>query len=509
MCFALYSYMGNKFLSIYAFVLLALLAACKDDDSFTLSPSHLLTFSVDTLNVDTVFSNVPTATKSFWAYNRSGTGLRCQSVRLEKGNKTGFRINVDGQYLGQSTNFATSNIEVRNKDSIRIFVELTSPNNGQIEPQLCQDNLIFTLESGAEQKVNLRAYTWDAIKYTDVHITSDSTISAQQSPIIIYGGIEVDSGATLKISPGTTLYFHNDAQVAVRGTLKTFGEAGNEVVFRGDRIDHMFDYLPYDRVPGQWQGVRFYGSSYGNELAFTDIHSAYNGVVVDSSDVKKAKLTINNSTIHNCQGFGLHSKNSQIFLNNSQFSNTLADCVRLDGGQVNIKNCTLAQFYPFDGTRLSALRFSSVQVPLVNLSVCNTLITGYADDVIEGEHGDSTKTFRYTFDHCVIRTPRITTTDSVNFVNVIFEDVKDTTHYGAKHFAMFDTDNLIYNFDLDSLSAAINKANPQTSLPLDRKGRQRDAMPDVGAYEWIKMQEASSDLPKRLRYEKNKTGNKR
>lgn len=200
MCFALYSYMGNKFLSIYAFVLLALLAACKDDDSFTLSPSHLLTFSVDTLNVDTVFSNVPTATKSFWAYNRSGTGLRCQSVRLEKGNKTGFRINVDGQYLGQSSDFATSNIEVRNKDSIRIFVELTSPDNGQVEPQLCQDNLIFTLESGVEQKVNLRAYTWDAIKYTDVHITSDSTISAQQSPIIIYGGIEVDSGATLKIT---------------------------------------------------------------------------------------------------------------------------------------------------------------------------------------------------------------------------------------------------------------------------------------------------------------------
>lgn len=490
--------MRLKSLSAYALILLGLLTACKDDDSFTLSPSHLLTFSVDTLDIDTVFSNVPTVTKSFWAYNRSGDGLRCKSVRLEKGSLTGFRVNVDGQYLGQSSDFSTSNIEVRNKDSVRVFVELTSPENGQIDPQLCQDNLIFTLESGVEQKVNLRAYTWDAVKYTNVHITSDSTLSAQQRPIIIYGGIAVDSGATLKIAPGTTLYFHNDASLAVHGTLKALGEAGREVVLRGDRIDHMFDYLPYDRVPGQWQGVRFYGSSYGNELAYTDIHSTYDGIIADSSDVNKLKLTLTNSTIHNCQGFGLHASSSQLILNNCQISNTLADCVRLDGGQVNINNCTLAQFYPFDGARLSALRFSSVQAPLTNMSVSNTLITGYADDVLYGEKGDSSKIFRYTFDHCIIRTPKITTADSVNFVDVVFEDIKDTTHYGEKHFVKIDTKNLIYNFDLDSVSAAIDKANSQTALPLDRKGRQRDVRPDVGAYEWIKEQKTPSNLPKRL-----------
>lgn len=501
--------MRNKFLSIYALILLVFLTACKDDDSFTLSPSHLLTFSVDTLNIDTVFSNVPTATKSFWAYNRSGDGLRCQSVRLENGGATGFRVNVDGQYLGQASDFATSNIEVRNKDSIRVFVELTSPENGQLDPQLCQDNLVFTLESGVEQKVNLRAYTWDAVKYTNVHITSDSTISAQQRPIIIYGGIEVDSGATLKIAPGTTLFFHNNAGIAVHGTLKALGVAGNEVVLRGDRIDHMFDYLPYDRVPGQWQGVRFYGSSYGNELNFTDIHSAYNGVIADSSDVEKMKLILSNATIHNCQGFGLHATNAQVSLNNSQFTNTLADCVRLDGGRANINNCTLAQFYPFDGARLSALRFTSTQVPLVNLLVNNTLITGYADDVLEGEQGDSTKAFNYMFDHCIIRTPKVMTADSVNFVNVEFEDVEDTTHCGDKHFVKIDTKNLIYDFDLDSVSSAIDKANPPTALPLDRKGRQRDAKPDVGAYEWVKEQATQSNLPKRQRYGKSKIGNKR
>ena len=35
--------------------------ACTDDDSFTTSPGHLLTFSEDTIRMDTVFSRVPTA----------------------------------------------------------------------------------------------------------------------------------------------------------------------------------------------------------------------------------------------------------------------------------------------------------------------------------------------------------------------------------------------------------------------------------------------------------------
>lgn len=501
--------MNNKLQSIYALVLLVLLVACADDDSFTVSPSHLLTFSADTVNIDTVFSNVPTATKSFWVYNHSGDGLRCQAISLESGGTTGFRVNVDGQYLGQSTDYTTSNVEIRNKDSIRVFVELTAPENGQLAPQLCQDNLVFTLESGVEQKVNMKAYTWDAIKYTNMRITKDSTISFPKKPVVVYGGLSVDSGATLSILAGTTIYFHNDAGIAVRGTLKTLGEAGNEVVFRGDRIDRMFDYLPYDRVPGQWQGLRFYASSYGNEMNFTDVHSTYNGVIADSANVDKMKLILNNSTIHNCQGVGLYAINSKLSLNNCQFSNTLDDCVFLDGGDVSINNCTLAQFYPFDGARLSALHFSSVKSPLVNLTVNNTLITGYADDVLNGERKDSTQTFNYLFDHCIIRTPKVTTRDSVNFLNVTFEDVKDTTCFGEKHFVGIDTENFIYDFELDSASCAIGKANPMTALSVDRKGRQRDETPDVGAFEWIKKEAGQSILPKKQKYGRIKNRNTR
>lgn len=61
----------------------ALLASCADDESFSTSRGDVLSFSVDTLKMDTTFSNVPTPTRSFWVYNRTGKALRCQSVRLE------------------------------------------------------------------------------------------------------------------------------------------------------------------------------------------------------------------------------------------------------------------------------------------------------------------------------------------------------------------------------------------------------------------------------------------
>ena len=47
------------------------LAGCADDESFSTSRGDV-SFSVDTLKMDTTFSNVPTPTRSFWVYNRTG-----------------------------------------------------------------------------------------------------------------------------------------------------------------------------------------------------------------------------------------------------------------------------------------------------------------------------------------------------------------------------------------------------------------------------------------------------
>lgn len=469
-----------------ALLLVAALFACSDDDNFTTSISNRLTFSTDTVRLDTVFSTVPTPVQSFWVYNKSGDGIRCTSVRLENGNQVGFRVNVDGVYLSPTSGYQTSDIEIRKGDSIRVYVELTSPLSYTDEPKAIEDNLVFTQESGVQQKVNLNAFSWDAEFLRNVTVYGDSTLSASK-PIVVYGGLTVAEGATLTLPAGTILYFHNDAGLNVYGKLVCQGTYDENVVLRGDRLDHMFDYLPYDFVSGQWQGIHFYETSYENELNCTDIHGAYNGVVVDSSDVSRLTLDLTNSTIHNCQGTGLQLTYSVARLYNCQISNTLANCLDIDGGIVDMNNCTLAQFYPFDSNRGAALNFSSENYPLWSFVCANTLITGYSDDEffcrrVEGQE----EYMNFDFTNCIIRTPKIETDDSLYFHNVIFEEASDTVGTGKKHFAKIDEDNLRYDFRLDSISAAIDHGDPVTSILSDHDGNLRDELPDIGAYEYLK-----------------------
>ena len=484
--------MRNIFCKIFLPTLAVALGAtsCMDDDSFTQSSAYSLSMSTDTLLLDTTFSTVPTPTKTFWVYNRSGKGLRLSNVRLQRGNQSGFRVNVDGTYLGQQSGFQTSDIEVRNKDSIRVFVELTSPKNGQSTPQLVEDNLLFTLESGLQQKVCLRSWSWDAILLRNLRISSDTTL-AQAKPVVVYGGIVVDSLATLTLAEGLNLYFHGDAGITVYGTLKSLGSQSNPVVLRGDRLDHMFDYLPYDRVSGQWQGIKFTASSFDNILQHTDIHSTYNAIALDSSDVSRQKLFLSNSMVHNCQGFGISSSYSNLKIENSVVSNTLGNCLEIMGGKTLVNSSTFAQFYPFDANRGSALYFSA-GTGMDTLDCRNSLFTGYATDVVMRTAPDSVVTLPFGFRHCVMRTEKEITADSLRFISVVYEDAEDTTKYGKKHFAVIDEDNLYYDFSLDSTSAAISAADAATATPVDIRGNKRDDAPDCGAYEY---QAPTADWP--------------
>jgi hypothetical protein len=200
------------------------LTACSDDDSFTTSSSCHLTFSENEVSLDTLFSQTPSSTRSFWVYNNSGKALRCSNVRLEKGNQTGFRVNVDGTFLGKEVGYQMHDVEIHAGDSIRVFVELTSPANGMDEPQKVTDNIVFHLESGVEQKISLNAWTWDAVKERTLVIDKDTIISSAK-PIVVYDSIKVNEGATLTLSAGTKMFFHENAGIVVDGSLRCLGEA--------------------------------------------------------------------------------------------------------------------------------------------------------------------------------------------------------------------------------------------------------------------------------------------
>ena len=433
-----------------------LLTACSDNDSFTTSRYDLLTFSIDTVKMDTVFANVGSRTYSLWVYNHSGDGIRISTVRLRNGNQTGFRVNVDGSYLDNTLGSVATDFEVRKGDSICVFVELTAMENGQNEAQLVEDDLVFGLESGVEQRVSLQSYAWDAIKLTDLAVHRDTLIESLK-PIVIYGdGIEVDSGAVLTLRH-STLYFHDKAGITVRGSLKT-----ENVVLRGDRLDHMFDYLPYDRVSGQWAGVRFASSSRGNRLENTQIRNAMTAVSLEAPavlDTLQQRLTMNRCVVHNAKGDGIIASNSYIGLNYCQLTNTLGNCLTLLGGKAEVDHCTLAQFYPFNtaarGVALVLASSNGYDVyPTLRIDCKNTIVTGYADDQVMVYQADST-TINYAFADCLLRTPAVEG-DTVNFKRIQWETPRDTIQ-GKQHFAVVDERNLIYDFHLDSLSTAKGK----------------------------------------------------
>ena len=426
-----------------------MLAACSDDDSFTANRGNLLTFSTDTVKMDTVFSAVGSSTYSFWAFNNSGDGIRLTSVKLKNGNQTGFRANVDGSYLDNTMGSVVTDLEVRKGDSIRVFVELTAPENYQQEPQLVEDALVFTLESGVEQRVVLRAHAWDAQPVSNLTVSSDTLIESSK-PVVVYGdGIKVDSGAVLTLR-NTTLYFHDGAGLTVNGTLKA-----ENVVMRGDRLDHMFDYLPYDRVSGQWRGIVFSRTSQHNKLTDTEIRNAMSAVVLDSAaiDSTRQRLTMTRCVVHNAKGDGVVSHNSNIGLYQCQLTNTLGDCLAVYGGIADVDQCTMAQFYPFSANRGAAFRF--INGNGLMLLCTNTIVTGYDDDVVMGEVSDTTKVFAYYFDNCLLRTP-IVEGDTVNFKRIQWETPKDSIQ-GKQHFVKIDEENLDYDFHLDSLSTAQGK----------------------------------------------------
>ncbi len=422
-----------KRLFFFATTIAVLLTACSDNDSFTRDSSARLSFTQDTVRLDTMFSGVPSVTHTFWVHNYAADGIRVSTVRLERGNQSGFRVNVDGTFL----NPVAQDVEIRKGDSLRVFVEITSHENGKTVPQLVEDNLLFTLESGVQQKVNLRTYSWDAVNVRDLIISKDTTIESSKPIVVLGSGITVAKGATLTLKK-STLYFHSEAWLKVQGAL-----VADSCTLRGDRLDHMFDYLPYDRVSGQWRGIVVEKEADGCELTNSEVRNAWDAITADSTVV-----VLTNTVVHNNRGYGLYAKDSEVQMDYCQLSNCEDDCLALMGCTATVDHSTLAQFYPLVADRGAALSFAPASKPLM-LTCLNTLMTGYDDDVVMGqEKGETTA---YYFENCLMRTPKIE--DEESFVSIIWE-TKDDEIQGKKHFVSIDEDNMIYDFTVNAESPA-------------------------------------------------------
>ena len=479
--------------------LLTLLAvACSDYESFSDNPNYRLDFSQDTIAFDTLISTIPSSTKTLYAFNNNENGMRITTIQLENGAGSHFRVNVDGRFLSGGI---WHNFEVLHHDSLVIRIEMTPPEAGTNEPLYFKDRLLFTLENGAQQAVVLSGGAIDAyIERDGIIIDSDETLLTDK-PYVIYDSLVVKQGATLTLTEGTTLMFHDKAALHVYGKLLVKGSLEKPVVLRGDRMDHMFDYLLYDNTPSRWEGIIIHRGSYGNELFHCDLHSSCFGIICEDTqelmpDETKPSVTIDCSVLHNIGGDGLQFNNCVSKVTNTQISNTLGHTVNLNGGSHTFIYCTVAQFYPFTANRGNALNLVSCAEGeeyglLRKAHFINSVITGYGEDVIMGENIPSDGSCNYLFHHCFLNTPVVD--DVEHFVGCIFDRDKESEDEEKlvrdENFVLFDTENFIYDFTPKAESqirSLADKSYPDVPV-YDMKGISRldDEGPDAGCYEYV------------------------
>ena len=480
--------MKNKLLYIIIFVLSGMFIACSNYDSFSDNPSFRLTFSADTVRFDTLVSTIPSPTKTLYVFNTNADGLRVSNIRLQNGAGSLFRVNVDGEYLA---NGSGNDYLIRKNDSIIVRIEVTMPESGTSDTVTYSDELLFNLENGVQQRVLLTAGSVDAYIIHGMFIQSDSTLYTDK-PYLIYDSLVIAKDAQLNLLPGTCLLMHDSTAVDIYGRINSQGTIERPVIFRGARTDRMFDYLFYDNTPSRWKGINIHTGSYGNTFVNTDLHSGRWGIFVDSTSLDNITLTMQNCIIHNVGGDGLFLNNCNAEILNTQISNTLGDCVSIFGGVYTFRHCTIAQYYPLSYERGDAFFVSNVDYnglhhELRSVQVLNSVIMGYADDVIMGELSAEYEDYQnYLFQNCFLRT--VGENDDKNFISCKFEN-KDMELQGEKNFKVFDTHNFIYDFTPDSLSEIRNMADPllMNGLTTDRLGRDRlsDEVPDAGCYEYI------------------------
>ncbi|MDR0412825.1 MAG: hypothetical protein LBH61_03365 [Dysgonamonadaceae bacterium] len=484
-----------SFQMLLAAVLLPALSftSCNNGfENYSTRPGDRLSFSTDTVAFDTIITAVRTPFRLFKVYNTHSKALLISSVSLEGGANSPFKINVDGQ-----TGATFSNVEIRGKDSLFVFVDARPAKNGSYTPEYVSDRVVF-VTNGGTQKVVLEASTQDAVLWRGVTIASDSLLSNRQ-PFVVYDSLVIDEGVTVELEAGTLFYMHRDAEIIVKGTLKANGTQEQPVVVRGDRFDFMTN-VPYDLIPGQWGGIRFESSSYGNELNNARIRNGTYGMDFKRSDPARSKMKMKNVVLTNFKGVLVRALNCRIEAVNCEFSNAKDALLHLTGGQYRFTHCTIANHY-FGGiesgwgsTNNETVRLlagylneesgEAEYYPLTKADFLNSIIWGKGSGsgiFIESINGVAASNY---FRNCVIPNKDASNDDKQDPDATVI----DCLIAVDPKFRQPSPDDFVYDFRLDSLSPARNKALPEFAVPIPHDlngiGRLDDEAPDIGAYEW-------------------------
>ena len=485
-------------------------SSCRKD--FETSPSFGdLTFSKDTVFLDTIFTNIGSSTYNLKVYNKSNNAITIPTIALEKGNASNYRLSVDG-IPGKSF----QDIDILAQDSIYIFVETTIDHNAVTNP-LYTDRILFDTGSN-EQNVDLVTLVQDATfiypgkngttmeidslvldgkKVTRGRFLKDSELTfTNLKPYVIYGYIAVPENKTATVNAGAKLYFHNNSGLIVdkNASLKVNGTLSNQVVFEGDRLEHRFN-----NVPGQWGTIWMRAGSIDNEINHTTIKNSLIGILVDSiGNPSTPTLHITNSQIYNSANYGILGRETNIKGENLVVGSAgQASLACTIGGTYNFTHATFANYWNNGARQLPTVLINNfftyindnnqevnVTRDLHAANFTNCIIAGnnnveFVLDKIEGS------LFNYSIKNNLIQFNDVNNT----FINNAELNFDDTLHYrnnivnGMPHFKDPFTNQFIIGQD----NAGINKALSSSALlfPKDLLGTDRTTAPDIGAYQHI------------------------
>ena len=321
-----------------------------------------LSFSQDTIYLDTVFTGLGSSTRTLKVYNTSNENMVVDRVYLARGEQSYYRMNVDG-VSGKSVD----NLEILAGDSAYLFIEI-SPDAQGADALVYTDSIWF--ENGNQrQHVDLVTAVWDAYyhfptnvltitqpePYPDIKIPySILPCNAQWSndkPHVIYGYAVVDSACSLSIDPGTQIHVHKggglwvyrDGELSVDASaIQGATNMSNPVVFQGDRLEPSYEW-----VPGQWGGVLggifLMRSNQEHLIQNTIIKNATTGIRLDSAAVLKA----NNTIITHSSRVNLYGGYGNATLNNFISGPAGVYGLYALGGQYTAKNCTFLNTWSY------------------------------------------------------------------------------------------------------------------------------------------------------------------
>lgn len=471
-------------------VFLALtLTGCHDQfDHFTSDPSARISFSQDTLRLDTLYSEQPSSTRTLLVYNKGNKALKIDEIRLLHGIERGFRINVDGR-SGQRFDGVT----LPAGDSIHVFVEATLPRMMDDLPQLITDSILFRF-NGKQQALRIESWCHNLDQYDVLHVQRDSVITAQR-PLYVRDSLVVDEGVTLTLNAGVHLLLGDNAHISVYGTLCSNGTPAERVLIEGLRRDYLIPSVNYRLVPGQWNYIRLACGTKENKLLYTTIRNGRDGLICHGPQPTTGDETLyaEGVIVTNMKGRALSLDRARVRLYNCEFSNSLSTTLLISGGVTELLHCSLANYYAWDKREGSTLVYNLPEgsgAEQTSLKATNTLVDGTRSviriagrDLMGGEIELAEKVReRTTFDHCYLRTALPQSNGVAYFDCIEAKQPADEVYVNAGRDREKDKMDFVYFFQPWADAPWVQKGLP-TTLSIDIQGRTRATQPTIGAYE--------------------------